>query len=225
MTTATYDAALRPQATLRRSRKLPLRALVVAGAAVLAIAGGAAWIAMPASSMSTDDAYVKADSTIIAPKVHGLIAEILVRDNQSVEAGQPLVRIDPEDYQQAESAAEADVAFAEAALAQQAAQQELASANIHAASAAIQSAEAEQVRAPTMTRLVTSLENTGLVRRVTDRADGRVQLVEATAAGRRLLDKGRARRVERLRGGIAHLGVEDQRVLARAAELMEGLRG
>src|SRR6267378_3337405 len=86
-------------------------------------------------------------------------------------------------------------------------------------------ADAEQVRAPTMTRLVTSLENTGLVRRVTDRADGRVQLVEATAAGRRLLDKGRARRVERLRGGIAHLGVEDQRVLARAAELMEGLRG
>src|SRR5882762_5994788 len=147
MTTATYDAALRPQATLRRSRKLPLRALVVAGAAVLAIAGGAVWIAMPASSMSTDDAYVKADSTIIAPKVHGLIAEILVRDNQSVEAGQPLVRIDPEDYQHAESAAEADVAFAEAALAQQAAQQELASANIRAARAAIQSAEAEQARA------------------------------------------------------------------------------
>ena|SRR2546425_3623781 len=86
-------------------------------------------------------------------------------------------------------------------------------------------AEAEQVRAPTITRLVTSLEQAGLVRRVSDRADGRVQLVEATAAGRRLLNKGRARRVDRLMGGIAHLGVEDQRVLARAAELMEGLRG
>jgi DNA-binding MarR family transcriptional regulator len=86
-------------------------------------------------------------------------------------------------------------------------------------------ADVEQVRAPTMTRLVTSLENAGLVRRVRDRADGRVQLVKATAAGRRLLNKGRARRVERLLGGITHLGVEDQRVLARAAELMEGLRG
>ncbi len=86
-------------------------------------------------------------------------------------------------------------------------------------------AEAEQVRAPTMTRLVTSLEHAGLVRRSSDRADGRVQLVEATAAGRRLLNKGRARRVERLMGGIAHLGVEDQHILARAAELMEGLRG
>jgi DNA-binding MarR family transcriptional regulator len=86
-------------------------------------------------------------------------------------------------------------------------------------------ADAEQVRAPTMTRLVTNLEKAGLVRRVSDPDDGRVQLVEATAAGRRLLNKGRARRVERLRGGIAHLDGEDQRVLARAAELMEGLRG
>src|SRR6267378_2653300 len=146
MTTA-FDRATRPSITLPKLQRLPLRAIGIAGAAAVAIAAGASWIAAPASSMSTDDAYVKADSTIIAPKVHGLIAEILVRDNQSVEAGQPLVRIDPEDYQQAESAAEADVAFAEAALAQQAAQQELASANIHAASAAIQSAEAEQVRA------------------------------------------------------------------------------
>ena len=86
-------------------------------------------------------------------------------------------------------------------------------------------ADAEQVRAPTMTRLVTSLEKAGLVRRVSDRDDGRVQLVEATAAGRRLLNKGRARRVERLMGGIAHLGDEEQRVLARAAELMERLQG
>jgi len=85
-------------------------------------------------------------------------------------------------------------------------------------------ADAEQVRAPTMTRLVTSLEQAGLVRRVCDRNDGRVQLVAATAAGRRLLNKGRERRVARLLSGIAQLSVEDQRVLARAAELMEGLQ-
>src|SRR3989475_9304791 len=82
-------------------------------------------------------------------------------------------------------------------------------------------ADAEQVRAPTMTRLVTSLEQAGLVRRVSDRADGRVQLVEATAAGRRLLNKGRARRVERLARGVATLSADDQRVLARASDLME----
>ena len=82
-------------------------------------------------------------------------------------------------------------------------------------------AEAEQVRPPTMTRLVDGLERRGLVRRVSHAEDGRVQLVEATAAGKRLLQKGRARRVARLARGVAQLSVEDQQVLARAADLME----
>jgi len=82
-------------------------------------------------------------------------------------------------------------------------------------------AEAEQVRRPTITRLVDGLERRGLVRRVNDPADGRVQLVEATAAGKRLLQRGRARRVERLMRGVAQLSEEDKEVLARAADLME----
>ncbi len=88
-----------------------------------------------------------------------------------------------------------------------------------------QLAEAEQVRRPTITRLVDGLERRGLVRRVSDAEDGRVQLVEATAAGKRLLHKGRSRRVDRLMNDIGHLPVEDQQVLARAAQLMEALRG
>lgn len=86
-------------------------------------------------------------------------------------------------------------------------------------------ADAEQVRPPTITRLVAGLERAGLVRRFNDRSDGRVQLVAATPVGRRLLNKGRSRRVERLRRGIAQLTMEDQRLLGRAAELMETLRG
>src|SRR5437899_7028034 len=82
-------------------------------------------------------------------------------------------------------------------------------------------ADAEQVRRPTITRLIDGLERRRLVRRVSDPADGRVQLVEATAAGKRLLQKGRARRVERLRHGVAQLSRDDQQVLARAAHLME----
>ena len=123
------------------------RAMLVAGIAAGAIAAGAYWIASPPISVSTDDAYVKADSTIVAPKVQGLIAEILVRDNEAVKAGQALIRIDAEDYRQAESAAEADVAFAQAALTQQAAQEQLAAANARAADAAIRSADAERARA------------------------------------------------------------------------------
>lgn len=84
-------------------------------------------------------------------------------------------------------------------------------------------AEAEQVRPPTITRLVAGLEQRGLVRRVSDARDGRVQLVEATTAGRRLLNRGRARRVARLAQGIAELTQDDREVLGRAAELMENL--
>jgi membrane fusion protein, multidrug efflux system len=65
--------------------------------------------------VSTDDAYVQADSTIIAPKVSGYIAEVLVRDNESVHAGQVLARIDDSDYQTALAQAQADVASAVAA--------------------------------------------------------------------------------------------------------------
>lgn len=84
-------------------------------------------------------------------------------------------------------------------------------------------AEAEQVRPPTITRLVDGLERRGLVRRVSHAGDGRVQLVEPTAAGRRLLNKGRARRVDRLALGVSQLSAGDQQALARAAELIDGL--
>src|SRR3954470_24959780 len=56
-------------------------------------------------------------------------------------------------------------------------------------------AAGEQVRVPTMSRLVASLEGDGLVRRIPDPADRRVVRIEATEAGRALLFAGRARRV------------------------------
>ena len=65
---------------------------------------------------STDDAFVKADSTIIAPKVSGYIAEVLVTDNQAVKAGQVLATIDDRDFRTALQQARADVAAADAAV-------------------------------------------------------------------------------------------------------------
>jgi membrane fusion protein (multidrug efflux system) len=148
MTTVTFDPVSPARAGLAvRIRRLPIRVLLVAGGAMLVIALGATWIAWPAQAVSTDDAYVKADSTIVAPKIQGLIARVLVRENQSVRAGQPLIEIDPEDYRQAVSAAEADVASAQAGLAEQDAQERLAAANAQAANAGIRSAEAQARRA------------------------------------------------------------------------------
>ena len=63
---------------------------------------------------STDDAYVQADSTIIAPKVSGYLTAVLVEDNQPVKADQPLAKIDDRDYVASLDQAKADVATAQA---------------------------------------------------------------------------------------------------------------
>jgi membrane fusion protein, multidrug efflux system len=102
---------------------------------------------------STDDAYVKADSTIISPKVSGYIADVLVADNQPVKAGQLLARIDDRDFRTALDQAHADVAASEAAVrnldAQIALQQpviEQGTADVAAAEAGLQFAQEEQTR-------------------------------------------------------------------------------
>ncbi|MEW6023926.1 MAG: HlyD family secretion protein [Pseudomonadota bacterium] len=66
---------------------------------------------------STDDAYVTADFTLVAPKVAGNVLEVLVEDHQAVKKGQLLARIDDRDYVVAVDMAKADLAQAEADLA------------------------------------------------------------------------------------------------------------
>ena len=91
---------------------------------------------------STDDAYVKADYTTIAPKVSGYIAAVLVRDNEAVRRGQVLARIDDRDYRAALAQARADVAAAEAAIGNLDAQVALQQSIIEQQKAAIAATEA-----------------------------------------------------------------------------------
>ena len=84
-------------------------------------------------------------------------------------------------------------------------------------------AEAEQVRPPTMTRLVASLEAEGLVERGADARDGRVVRVVATEAARQVLEAGRARRVDHLAGLLAELEADDLATVERATEVLERL--
>lgn len=86
-----------------------------------------------------------------------------------------------------------------------------------------QLAAAEQVRAPTMTRLVNGLEADGLVTRQADPGDARVTRIQATARGRALLEAGRARRVAALARPLADLSGEERALLGRAAALIEQL--
>lgn len=82
-------------------------------------------------------------------------------------------------------------------------------------------AAAEQVRAPTMSRLVSALESEGLVTRERGQADGRVVRVRATARGRRVLEAGRARRVARLEELLRQAAPEELRLLEAAAAVVE----
>jgi DNA-binding MarR family transcriptional regulator len=84
-------------------------------------------------------------------------------------------------------------------------------------------AEAEQVRPPTISRLFQGLEAEGLVERLPDPHDGRVQRVRATDEGRRLLREGRARRVAALARDLERLPPGDLETLDAAAELLERL--
>jgi len=97
-----------------------IRRTALASAAALAVAAAAAfghyYLTTGRYLETTDDAYVKADSTIIAPKVSGHIAEVLVSDNEPVKAGQLMARIDDRDFKTALNQAKADVAASEAAV-------------------------------------------------------------------------------------------------------------
>ena len=98
-------------------RALPGRAFIALGVAAVLAVGGYVFLRLAHTVETTDNAYLKSDRTIVAPKVRGLIAEILVADNQLVAAGQPLIRLDDEEYAARLSGAQADVATADAALA------------------------------------------------------------------------------------------------------------
>jgi DNA-binding MarR family transcriptional regulator len=81
-------------------------------------------------------------------------------------------------------------------------------------------AEAEQVRPPTMSRIVRGLVRAGLVRRGTTE-DGRRVRLEATAKGARILQEGRQRRVESLAEALVSLSDEDQEMLRASIEHLE----
>ena len=126
-----------PPATLRGRIKRLLT--VSAAVALLAGAGWYGWDYWRVGRflVSTDDAYVKADNTTVAPKVSGYISEVLVGDNEPVKAGQVLARIDARDFTVALDQAKADVVAAEAAVTSKRAQLEVQQAVIAAAKAAL----------------------------------------------------------------------------------------
>lgn len=82
-------------------------------------------------------------------------------------------------------------------------------------------ARIEQVKPPTMTKIVAGLETAGLVRRCRDAEDARAVRLEATARGARLLQEGRGRRVTRLAAALEPLTADELETVGRAAAILE----
>jgi len=84
-------------------------------------------------------------------------------------------------------------------------------------------AAAEQVRAPTISRLAAEMARIGLIRRRDDPGDGRLVRVEMTAKGRRVLAKGRELRIADIEGRVRRLGRSEVIALETAVSIVEGM--
>jgi membrane fusion protein (multidrug efflux system) len=146
-------------------KKFNFRKLLMAGGAV-AVLAGAAWYGFDYWTVgrylvSTDDAYVKADNTTVAPKVSGYLHEVLVGDNEHVRAGQVLARIDQRDFNVALDQARADVAAAHAVIVSKQAQLGVQQAVIDAARATVDVDKAAVTFAAQENKRYTDLASTG----------------------------------------------------------------
>ena len=159
---ARREIAAQPAKSATQGR---LRRALFAGTAV-ALVAATAWYGWDYWTVgrflvSTDNAYVKADNTTIAPKVSGYIREVMVGDNQHVHAGDVLARIDDRDFKVALDQANADVAAAEAAAASKRAQLDIQQSLIDAAKAALEVATAAETFARQENKRYSDLAATG----------------------------------------------------------------
>jgi len=128
-----------PQQGLRRTLMIGIGAV-----ALVAALGFGAWYALVGSHhVTTDNAYVGADTADITPMVAGQVVDVQVADTRVVKKGDILVRLDDRDARIALAQAEGDLAKAKRQFAQTSFTRVALSAQVEARSAAIASAQAQ----------------------------------------------------------------------------------
>ncbi|KWV48702.1 secretion protein HylD [Bradyrhizobium macuxiense] len=148
----------------RRGSLLRRRPIVSAiGAVLLAAALGGGYLYMDYTEHfeSTDDAFIAARQSAIAPKVSGYVTAVPVTDNEHVAAGQVIARLDDRDYRVALAQAEAQVAAAQASIQNIDAQLDVQQAQIAANHAQVDQADAALVFAQQQATRYQHLEQTG----------------------------------------------------------------
>jgi membrane fusion protein (multidrug efflux system) len=225
-----------PPARGMSPRNRRVATFVLAGGSVVALSVAVAFWWHGRSRVSTDDAQIEADIATISARVGGTVKEILVADNQLVEAGTILMRLDPADFEVALRRAEAEAADATAAAVAahasvpiatttSAGQVDTANAGLLAAKQEVEGAQARLDEADAnlkratsdLTRYRTLIEKDEISRQQFDSAvAGEADARAARAAAQAALATVRARAVQAEAGVRTAATGSDQVVVARA---------
>jgi len=112
MAEADFQSSIETAATKKKPRRFA-RIALMGSVPILLAAGGVAYYIANDHYVSTDNAYVQQDKVSISAEVGGRIVEVAVRENQNVNAGDLLFRIDPQPYRIAIEQADASIAAAQ----------------------------------------------------------------------------------------------------------------
>jgi membrane fusion protein (multidrug efflux system) len=169
--------------------------------------------------VSTDDAYIAADTAIMAPKVGGYVTQVRVNENQFVKAGQVLAVIDPRDYQAALHGANADIAAAQASIASDQAQLLLQQAKIQAAQAIVQADQARaEFAAQDRKRYEAASASGASTEQLTSQASTQLSTAHATVDADKANLQGAQRQVQVLDAAAAQSQASLQQAQAKAEQ-------
>ncbi len=131
-----------------QGRRRPNLGRFAAGVVLLAVLGGGGWFANEWYTtgrflVSTDDAYVRTDTSALSAKVAGYVADLPVAENTLVKAGTVILRLDDGDFRLAVSSAKDRIALQNASIARIGEQAKAQQAEIQSAQAKVDMAEAD----------------------------------------------------------------------------------
>jgi multidrug resistance efflux pump len=183
-----------------------------------------AWNLPPFSRavQTTDNAYVRGQTTVIAPQVSGYVVEVLAQDFQQVKRGESLARIDDRIYRQRVQQAQASLASQIASLQNSQQTQRSSQASLGGQTAAVANARAQLARAEADMRRVTELTAAGsLSLRERDQTLAALRQAEAgvrQAQAQQTVAQEQVRTVVVGRGGL-EAAVENARAAVRLAQI------
>lgn len=195
--------------------------LAAAAALVVALAAGVYYFQFVAPYETSDDAFIEGNVIPMASQVPGRVAELLVKDNQQVKAGDVLLKIDPRDYETSLAQARADLAAAQSRVAQAQAQVKASQAKVAQAQASVLAAEAENQRAADDLKRYQSVDSTAVSKSAFDAAQSQARTASANLEAARSQAKAAEADVALCKAGVetANAAVQQAEARVRQAEL------